>query len=158
MDKISRAAYGLTDETRKVINGKAARIADELGWNDKTVYKITYDELPDPFAYFIAFYKACVRAGADISHYDLRMNEAKARYNYTEKGDNAACLAEKILRDADTTAKMVDALKDGSIDASEAESIRKAIQKERDNLDLLEMCLGFSNVREFSKGAVAKRR
>lgn len=41
---------------------------------------------------------------------------------------------------------------------NKAESIRKAIQKERDNLDLLEMCLGFSNVREFSKGAVAKRR
>lgn len=158
MDKIQRSAYGLTDETRKVINGSAKAIADEIGWSDKTVYKITYDEMPDPFAYFKAFYAGCVRAGVDVSHYDVTLSEIKARYTAGKKGSEIECLADKIATNADTTHEMVSALRDGEIAEAELMKIRTAIQKERDALDVLDITLGFTDVREYGRLAVVARR
>ena len=141
-----RETYTTSDETRKVLTGHVKPIAFEMDKSDKYIYAILADTEPDRFAQFQSLYAAAVRAGAPVCHWDLWFEAVKAKYAKTVPLQTAIeCLAEKITNDADTTAKMVDALKDGVIDQKEAIQIQKAIDKERQNLDLLEAHLHYKH-------------
>lgn len=139
-----RHTYDLTDETRKVISGNITRTAEEMNVSDKYLYGILSGDKTDPFAPFEHAYAASVRAGNPVCHWDNKLAAIRTRY---EKAvplkTEIECLTEKINSDADTTSQLVDALKDGVIDSSEAERIQHAIDKERSTLDLLEIHLQF---------------
>lgn len=139
-----RHTYDLTDQTRKVLSGNVARVAEEMDVSDKYLHAILADDKTDPFSTFVHLYAAAVRAGAPVCHYDTKLAGIRARYEkQVPLKTEIECLTDKISSDADTTAQLVDALKDGVIDAREVERIQQAIDKERSTLDLLEIHLQF---------------
>lgn len=163
-----RETYRLTNETLNVLADKVIAIASEMDVSDKHLYAVLAGTETDPFAKFRRLYAAAVRAGADVSPWDASLSAIKARHSIASpERTQMQCLVEKITLDADTTAKLVDALHDGEIDPQEMTAIRKAIAKERDSLDVLEIYLGPGaenghiptiDVRKIAKAAVAKRR
>lgn len=139
-----RHDYQLTEETLKTFKGNEGAIAEEADVGYKYVSAIMSGAKTDPFAPFKHFYRAAARAGVSRCHWRNTLDAIDARYekklpNKTE----VECLTDKINSDADTTAKMVEALRDGHIDAHEARKILQAIDKERSILDLLEVRLQF---------------
>lgn len=138
-----RHDYELTDETRKTLSGNVQDIADEMHVSDKYLYGMLAGTKTDPFALFEPLYDATLAAGRSTCHWDnkLKARRAKRQKDMPRKSE-IECLTDKILLDADTTAKLVDALHDGVIDAREAERIQMAIAKERQNLEVLETHLG----------------
>jgi hypothetical protein len=134
-----RQTYSLSDQTRLVLTGHVKPIAFELDKTPSYIYAILADTEPDRFAQFMHLYAACVRAGAPVGHWDNWFEAVKAKYTKVRPDQTAIeCLAEKIKSDADTTAKLVDALQDGKIDEREGVEIQGAIDKERETLDRLE--------------------
>lgn len=65
----------------------------------------------------------------------------RAKHHADDKPDAAACLSSKIRTDARTTAEIVEAIKDGTIDARETGRILIAISEERKVLDDVERLL-----------------
>jgi hypothetical protein len=141
---MARHTYELTDETRKVMSGNVPRIAEEAEVSDKYLHGILAGTETDPFAPFVHYYASSARAGAPICYWDNKLAAIRARYEKQIPNKSLIqCLTEKIESDADTSAKMVDALRDGFIDAGEADRIQAAINKERQTLDLLETHVQF---------------
>ena len=139
-----RFTYALSDETRKVLTENVGRISEEMDVVDKYLYAILANDKTDPFAPFVRLYAAAVRSGAPVCYYDHKLAAIRARYEKSiPLKTEIDCLTDKINSDADTTSQLVDALKDGVIDAHEAERIQHAIDKERSTLDLLEVHLQF---------------
>lgn len=137
-----RHHHDLTDETRKTLANNCQRLAESANVSDKYMYGIMADTNTDPFAVFLSIlYRPAVKAGISTVHWDARLSEIRAAGRSSRKS-SVECLTEKIQRDADTTAKMVDALRDGRIDERERRAIQEAIERERQNLDLLETVLG----------------
>lgn len=147
-----RHDYPLTDETRRVLDSHFKEIADEMGVSPQYIYGIVAGDNPDAFAYYKVIYQACVRAGADVTTWDTALSTIKARFR--SEAPAKECLADKILSNAETTAKWVDAMQDGVITSREAGAIRRAIQKERDSLDALETLL---TIREEKRDTAASR-
>lgn len=142
-----RMHYDLTDETRKVLKDNVGEIAAEASVNDSYLYQVLSSVESDFFAKFDRFYGAAVRAGSDVTPWDVRLQRHK-----TKQGEKTIhqCLTDKLESDADTACKLVDAIKDGDIDAREREQIERAIAKERDCLDRLEATMALY-VREETK-------
>jgi hypothetical protein len=139
-----RHTFDLTDETRKVMNGHVVRISEEANVSDKYIHAILAGTEKDPFAPFEFYYAAEVRAGAPVCHYDNKLAAIRARYEKQVPLSTAIeCLTQKIQSDADGTEQWVYALRDGTIEAHEAERLQMAIDKERSILDLLETHLQF---------------
>lgn len=139
-----RHDYDLTNETRQILSGNVIDTAAEMNVADKYLYAILAGTQTDPFAKFEHLYAASVRAGGRVGLWDNKLAAIRARYEKEPPCKSPIeCLTEKISSDADTTSKLVDALKDGEIDAREAEKIQAAIDKERSTLDMLEIHLQF---------------
>lgn len=154
-----RETYPLSDETRQVLcNGTSVKeIASEMDVNDSYIYQILSSVECDSFAKFKRLYAACVRAGADVTHWDAALSAIKTRRD--AKHSPAQVLAEKIRHSADTEAKMLMVLEDGEIDADEVPMIRKAVSVEREKLDQIEAILDkASTVRDFARKAVNGRK
>lgn len=157
-----RQIYEISDETRAVLTDKVIPIAAEMDVNTSYLYQILSGVGTDCFSKFRRLYSACVRAGADVTPWDASLSAIKTKncVGLTE----TQCLVQKIERDADTTARLVDALKDGLIDERERTAIGRAIQKERDSLDVLEAFLSFSTngngilPKEIQQAARARKR
>lgn len=139
-----RIDYDLTNETRKTFTGHVEQIADEADVNPSYIYGILSGTKTDPFAPFERFYKGTARAGVSRCHWRMKLDAIDARYDkQNPKSTPIDCLTQKIKTDAATTEKMVEALKDGNISPQEAEAILRAVQKERDVLDLIELTMQF---------------
>lgn len=109
-----RYDYPLTDETLAVLTDNVADIAAEMDVNVSYLYQILSGSQNDCFAKFQRLYAAAVRAGAPVCRWDNKLAAIRARYEKRAPlKTEIECLAEKISRDADTTAKMVDALNGG---------------------------------------------
>lgn len=132
-----RETYPLTDPTLEVLSGHVTEIASEWEKSTGYLYQILSSLEPDPFGKFRGIYAAAVRAGADVTPWDAALCEIKTRYARERRSDSE-CIADKIIRDADCTKQIVQALQDGKLDEKEQRSIRRAIQKERDSLDEIE--------------------
>lgn len=142
-----RHQYDLTTETSKVINGHAQQIAEEMDVADKYIYRIQGGTETDPFAKFVVFFAASVRAGCDVSHWFNRLEAIEKKYrNLGICRSPFACLADKISGDAITTKRIVTSLEDGEISDKEIAQIQNAIRAERRVLDELE--LGLLRVKE----------
>lgn len=139
-----RHRYELSNESRKVLTSHVGRVAEEMEVADKYLYAILAGDKTDPFAMFAHLYAAAVRAGAPVCHFDHKLEAIRARYEKSVPLKNVIqCLTEKICADADTNIQMIEALKDGQIDAREAENLQQAVDKERSTLELLEVHLQF---------------
>jgi len=138
-----RIDYGLTDESRTVINGHSAEIADEFGCVSQYIYGVLAGDNPDPFAYFLPFYQACVRAGVEYRIYDDRLAQVRAKYRTLKTGplDAKVLLIKKIGTDASTTRDILQALDDGNIDEKERRQIRADLEDIRRNCDLIDNAL-----------------
>jgi len=133
---MSRETYTpASDETIKVLTDHVKVVAEQMDVVPNYLTQILVGNECDSFLKFKRLYAACVRAGIDTSPWDAVFCSIKAQ---TRPDEVDLPIADKILRGADTTAKLVDALEDGFIDEREAEVIQKAICKERDTLDRLE--------------------
>lgn len=147
-----RHTFDTTKQTIKVLTGHQAEIAEEANVSDKYLYAILAGTETDFFAPFEHYYSACVRAGAPVCHYDNRLAAIRARYEkLAPVKTEFECLSEKINANADTTSRMVDALRDGQINEVEAEKILNAIEKERNVLDIIETMMQFKVVPEVRK-------
>jgi hypothetical protein len=158
-----RKTHPLSQETIKVMSGNVSRIAEEMDVEPQYVYGILSGVNADRFAQFSFEYAACLRAGAPVCHWDNRLAAIRARYEKNEPTANAFnCLATKIKTDAFMTSQMVDALKDGQIDAVEAKRLMESIKAERDVLNLIETTLQFVVTedlppsRKYARAAVAR--
>lgn len=139
-----RQTYRLSDETRAVLTDYVKPISEEMNKSDKYIYAFLSESQTDLFAKFLPLYAAAVRAGAPVCHWDNRLAGIRARYEKINPGKNPAeCLTEKIHIHAETTARLVEALSDGKLDEREIKQLRLDIEKERKNLNLLEMILNF---------------
>ena len=139
-----RHSYELTNETRKVLSGNIPRISEEANVSDKYLHGILAETVTDPFAPFEHYYAAAVRAGAPIAHWDAQLAAIRARYEKpAPKRPVVDCLMDKLGHDAELATELIEALRDGQIDAREAERIQPAIDKARSILDLLETHLQF---------------
>ena len=137
--------YSLTTATEQVLTGSVKQIAYEMDCSDKYLYGMLSEDKTDIFAPFRRLYAAAVRAGASVCHWDNDLASIRARYEKLQpKRSIVECLIEKIRSGADTAARLVDALKDGEISESEAGRIQAAIDKEKQNLALLETHLHFA--------------
>jgi hypothetical protein len=139
-----RHEYELTDATRKTLTHNVPAIAEEMRVSDKYLYAILSGDKTDPFAPFEHLYDSTARAGQSRCHWRLRLDAIDAKHD--KKNPSATpidCLTQKITTDADTTQKLVAALKDGRISDAEAEAILQAVQKERGVLDLIETVIHF---------------
>lgn len=156
-----RETYPITDQTLNILDGNAKQIATEMDVDKSYIYQILSSVEADPFGKFRRLYAACVRAGRDVTAWDASLASIRVR-NECVGLDTVECLSKKIALDADTTMKLVDALRDGDIDDRERSEIRRAIQRERDSLDVLEATLSLSepadSVRQFARKAVNGRR
>lgn len=139
-----RETYSLSTETIKVLKGHESAIADEWNKSAQYVYAILAGTEPDRFARFLGLYAAAVRAGAPVCHWDDKFAAVRARYEkqHARRQTVAECLTEKIGRDAETTARLVDALRDGRVDEDEALRLHALIRLEREVLDELEKVIG----------------
>jgi hypothetical protein len=143
---MAREIYSLTDQTTAVVTDNVGAIAAEMDVSNKYLYAILSEEKTDPYAPFRRLYAAAVRAGAPTCHWEVDLNAIKTRsMKIRPSKTEIECLTEKVMSDADTTAKLVDALRDGDIDEVERRSIITAIEKERRTLDSLEMVLGLNS-------------
>src|SRR6059058_2727525 len=97
-----RHDYDLTNETRKVFSGNVPRIAEEANVSDKYIHGILAGSQTDPFAPFVHYYAASVRAGADIDRWDNKLATIRARYEkQMPKKPVIECLTDKLNEDAD---------------------------------------------------------
>jgi hypothetical protein len=135
-----RTVYTLSESTLAVLSHNVPAIAKEWDKNPSYLYQILSGVECDPLAKFLPLYAAAVRAGADVSPWDAALSEVRSRYALCNKNP-VQCLTDKIATNAETTSKLVTALKDGQIDEREARNIRKTIAKERASLDDLEAML-----------------
>lgn len=142
-----RQTYALSDETRLVLTDYVKPISFEMHKSDKYIYAILSNTEPDRFAQFKPLYAAAVRTGAPVCHWDNWFASMRARYEQVRSfKSEIECLTEKIKADADTTTRLVEALRDGFIDTREAVQIREAVERERRTLDLVEAMVNFKQV------------
>jgi hypothetical protein len=141
---MSRHTYQLTDATRKTIKDHVQAIAEEMDVSDKYLHGVLAGTETDSFARFLHMYKGTARAGVSRCHWRTAMDAVDAKYDrIAPTATPIDCLTQKITTDADTTQKLVAALKDGRISDAEAEAILQAVQKERGVLDLIETVIHF---------------
>ena len=139
-----RHEYDLTDETLRTFKGNEQEIADEAEVGYKHISAILGGSKTDPFAPFVHFYAATARAQVSRCHWRMKLDAIDAKYDKALPSSTPIdCLTAKIKSDAETTQKMVEALKDGAISDGEAHAILKAVQKEREVLDLIETVMQF---------------
>lgn len=139
-----RHTYELTKETLKTLTGHVGEIAEEMQVTDKFLYGVLAGVNTDPFAPFEHLYASTARAGVSRCHWRARLDAIDARYDKQRpKAGIVECLAEKITTDAETSERMVEAIRDGRVTAAEAEKIRAAVEKERRTLDLIDTVLQF---------------
>src|SRR5687767_12621436 len=125
-----RHIYTLSNESRKVMSGHVARIAEEADVSDSYIYGILSGDKTDPFSMFQHLYSASARAGAPVCHWDNKLDAIRSRYEkQLPLKTEIECLTAKINANADTSSQMVDALKDGVIDNAEAEKLQRAVDK-----------------------------
>jgi hypothetical protein len=133
---MSRHDYPLTPQTIDVLLHNCPKVAEAMHVEPQYVYGIVSGTNPDPFAYFIAAWDAAVAKGVDVSAWEARMAESKARVR--QPGDLTKSLCEKMNGDGSTDVLVVNAMSDGQIDERECKPILRAIAIERDTLNLLE--------------------
>jgi hypothetical protein len=139
-----RHTHELTDETRKVMSGHVKLIALEADISDKHIYGILAGTNTDPFAPFEYYYAAEVRAGAPVCHYDNKLAAIRTRYEKQQPTKPVtACLTDQLNAGAELATGFIEALRDGKIDAHEAERLHPSIDKMRSILDLLETHIQF---------------
>lgn len=134
-----RTHYELSNESRKVISDHVKAIAHEYPCNDSYLYQILSGVETDCFAKFLRMYAAAVRAGADVSPWIDTLAAIRTRYQSKRPAKPLIeCLTEKINSGAELATGFIEALRDGEIDAREAEHLQPGIDKLRSILDLLE--------------------
>jgi hypothetical protein len=134
-----RHVWELSDETRKVMTGHVADIAEEANVTTTAIYNILGGTQTDPFAPFEHYYAASVRAGAPVAHWRDRLDAIDARYGEGQKPKTLhQCLVDKIDSDAKTNMELVEALHDGDLSDHERARIQGLIRTERERLDALE--------------------
>lgn len=72
-----RHIYNLQSESIKVISGHVQEIADEMDVSARYIRSILQGTETDPFAKFLELYRAAVRAGAPVRHWDDRLAEIR---------------------------------------------------------------------------------
>ncbi len=122
----------LTDETAAVFKPAVKKIADEYGCTPSFIYKILEHEKNDPFQPWLEWYSACVRAGADVSHWDNRLALVRAKYNRTNLDHRAeaarlGCETADVTRVVLTDAPLYDQLTEACQAQQQAERTVKAI-------------------------------
>jgi hypothetical protein len=134
-----REIYPLTTETLKVLTGHVSSIAEEMHKTPQYIHGILSGKEQDRFAQFVPVYAAAKRAGAPVCHWRNKLDAIDARYDAKSPVKQAVeCLLEKIHTDSETTANLVEALKDGELDERECQKLLADIEKNRANDDLLE--------------------
>lgn len=135
-----RHNYCLTDLSRAALkSAKVKDIAKEWNVDEDYLYGILSNNNTDPFAPFRMMFKSIVDAGGDALPYltDLTVIYKRGRQQFCE-ANLTECLLKKIHTDGETTANLVDALKDGELDRRECRTLLQDIEKIRSNLELLE--------------------
>jgi hypothetical protein len=141
-----------SEQTVRILSTDRELIATEMDLTRNTLDQIIAGNECDPFLKFKRMYAGAVRAGVDVTPWDVAFQEIKTRHANGQTIHQS--LSEKVMCDADTAAKIIEALKDGQIDRHEVRRIREAIQRERNTLDVLEAHL---NVTEPVERDNAKR-
>jgi hypothetical protein len=137
-----REAYPLTQQTLKALSStEVTKIADEADIDPSHIYQIRGNYEPDPYGKFRRLYAAVIRAGGETSSWDADLSAIKAKYRKCKK-TIFECLSDKLRVDTDTTDAIITALNDGKVDEREEAIIRNYIEKERDNLSMLETVIG----------------
>lgn len=74
---MARHTYHLQSETIKVMSPHVEGVAAEMDVSDRYIRSILAGTETDPFAKFLELYRACVRAGAPVRHWDERLAEIR---------------------------------------------------------------------------------
>lgn len=129
MPRSRRRQYPRTDETYDVLRkANLKNIAKEYPCDDSYLYTIKDGKSNDPYGHFRVLYKACADAGAEVDIWlnDLIAIKTKARKENLTLRDIAATLMEKIRTDADSSAKLLESLRDNQLDRKECHEILAA--------------------------------
>ncbi len=140
---MARKTYRHSDETYQAIVGHESEIAREMGCCPTYIYGLKNRDNPDPFPKFEELYRSTAFGGGCTKYWFnvlKAIDDRAENFNgkCADKPDALACLLEKIHREAETTARMVDALKDGQLDKRECHLILGDIETLRANLNLIE--------------------
>ncbi len=129
----------LSDETYQAIVGHETDIANEYGCCPSYIFNIKNRETKDPFPQFRKLFKATANGGGSVSFW---LNDLKAIARRAEKAickiKPLECLLQKIRDDAETTERLVVALKDGEISKRECHQILADVKQLRANLEAIE--------------------
>lgn len=138
-----RHEYPLTEETIKVLSDYVKPTAREMDVDIKYVYAILAGTEPDRFSSFRHQFKSAAEAGAPVEIWlnDLIGINLRVKRACNRPPEALAVLLEKIDADAESTAKFVDALKDGEFCKTECHELLSAMAKIRKIAAAVELIL-----------------
>lgn len=134
---MARKTYKLSDETYEVLKNHEQGTAKEMECDPSYIYGIRNQINPDPYPKFRELYRAAAADGAPVH---IWLNDLKSISNRGQRikvEDFYTGLIKKIESDAESTERIVEALKDGTIDKPECLKIADSLQKMGANLESL---------------------
>jgi len=146
---MARHIYHLQSETIKVLSGNVEGVADQMDVSTRHIYNILEGRETDPFAKFLELYRAAVRAGAPVRHWDDRLAEVR---DIDRREDGLSIQTEAKRYAKESTDAVV-----ASIDGDPHTVLREARQAIAQGKRLERAALAAMDTREFAAVAVSGR-
>ena len=144
--------YPRTEETYDVLRNHVGSIAKEYPCCDSYISAIKNGDSNDIYAQFRQLFRAASDAGAPVEVWlrDLNGIVERRKVMASDAGDLIKHLSGRMLAEADSTSKILDAISDHDLDRSECHRILQAREISRDlgaNIDRIVS----ARLAEFSK-------
>ncbi len=134
----------LSDPTKDTLSSNVKAMAAGWGKSEQYIYQILSGEKADFFPAFLSMYLGALKGGVSTCHWDNELEFARFRHQKPKNiKDASVCFIEKSNGHNSTLGVFIEALADGELDAAEIKKLEACLEKERQNIELIETMLRF---------------